>query len=184
MKRLGGNAVRMAVLSTVVSGLAFLGGSRFTGPFHGASALLGGLWSMISSLVVLQSSRQHTINSSLRRVLGTLIGAVVSGYYLTVLPFSVWGMVACVGVTVLIGEAAGAPDHARLAAITVVIVMGTAVANPAVSPVVGAVLRFTEACIGTAIATGAVLLWPQSRSTEQDAAAPATSSADRKESDE
>ncbi len=160
----------MAVLSAVVSGLAFLGGSRFTGPFHGASALLGGLWSMISSLVVLQSSRRHTIKSSLRRVLGTLVGAVLSGLYLSFLPFSIWGMVACVGVTVLIGEAAGAPDHARLAAITVVIVMGTAVANPAVSPVVDAALRFTEACIGTAVALGAVFLWPE----PQASAAPAS----------
>ena len=181
--RPGSNAVRMAVLSAAVSGLAVLGGSRFTGPFHGASALVGGLWSMISSLVVLQSSRRHTINSSLRRVLGTLIGAVVSGFYLSVLPFSIWGMVACVGVTVLIGEVAGAPDHARLAAITVVIVMGTAVANPAVSPVVDAALRFTEACIGTAIAVGAVFLWPQAaRSFEADAASP--SSPERKGSDE
>ena len=151
----------MAVLSAAVSGLAFLGGSRFTGPFHGTSALLGGLWSMISSLVVLQSSRRHTLSSSLRRVLGTLVGAVVSGLYLSFLSFSIGGMVACVGVTVLIGEAAGAPDHARLAAITVVIVMGTAVANPAVSPVVDAALRFGEACIGTGIAIGAVFLWPE-----------------------
>ncbi len=182
MSRIGGNALRMAVLSAVVSGLAFLGGSRFTAPFHGASALVGGLWSMISALVVLQSSRRHTIDSSLRRVLGTLVGAVLSGVYLSVLPFSIWGMVGCVGVTVLIGEAAGAPDHARLAAITVVIVMGTAVANPAVSPVVSAALRFTEACIGTAVAVGAVFLWPQSRPDDSDAAA--SSSPDRKGSDE
>lgn len=153
--------MRMAVLSAVVSGLAFVGGSRFTALFQGASALLGGLWSMISSLVVLQSSRRHTISSSLRRILGTLIGAVLSGLYLSVLPFSIWGMLACVGVTVLIGEAAGAPDHARLAAITVVIVMGTAAANPAMPPVVDATLRFTEACIGTAVAIAAVFLWPE-----------------------
>jgi uncharacterized membrane protein YccC len=180
VKRPGGNAVRMAVLSAVVSGLAFLGGSRFTGPFHGASALVGGLWSMVSSLVVLQSSRRHTIHSSWRRVFGTLIGALLSGLYLSVLPFSIWGMVACVGVTVLIGEAAGAPDHARLAAITVVIVMGTAVANPAVSPVVDAALRFAEACIGTAVAVGAVFLWPQAKAAEADAAP----SPQRKGSDE
>ena len=183
MKRPGVNAVRMAVLSAVVSGLAFLGGSRFTAPFHGASALLGGLWSMISSLVVLQSSRRHTIKSSWRRVLGTLIGALLSGLYLSVLPFSIWGMVACVGVTVLIGEMAGAPDHARLAAITVVIVMGTAVANPSVAPVVGAALRFTEACIGTAVAVTAVFLWPQQRPAEADAP-PSPSLPERKGSDE
>jgi len=163
----------MAVLSAAVAGLAFVGGSRFTALFHGTSALLGGLWSMISSLVVLQSSRRHTIDSSLRRVLGTLIGAVLSGFYLSVLPFSIWGMVACVGATVLIGEMAGAPDHARLAAITVVIVMGTAVANPNVAPVVDAALRFTEACIGTAVAVTAVFLWPQPATVEADAALPA-----------
>jgi uncharacterized membrane protein YccC len=65
----------------------------------------------------------------------------------------------------------------------VVIVMGTAVANPAVSPVVDAALRFTEACIGTAVALGAVFLWPQSRSAETDAA-PSPSPPERKGSDE
>jgi uncharacterized membrane protein YccC len=173
----------MAVLSAAVSGLAFLGGSRFTALFQGTSPLLGGLWSMISSLVVLQASRRHTIDSSLRRVLGTLVGAVLSAVYLSVLPFSVWGMVACVGVTVLIGETAGAPDHARLAAITVVIVMGTAVANPAVPPVVDAALRFTEACIGTAVAVTAVFLWPQARPVEGDTTLDVVSSP-RKGSDE
>jgi len=79
-------------------------------------------------------------------------------------------------------EAPGGGDHACLAAITVVIVMGTAVANPSVAPVVGAALRFTEARIGTAAAVTAVFLWPQPMSAEADAAP--SPSPDREGSDE
>ena len=152
----------MAILSAVVASLSFLAGSRFTALFHGASALVGGLWSLISAVVVLQSTRRATIDSVWRRLFGTFIGAALSAIYLSLFPFSLWGLALCVGLTVLAGQAAGAPDHARLAAITVAVVMITAKADPAAPPVLDAALRFAESCIGTAITAAAVFLWPES----------------------
>jgi uncharacterized membrane protein YccC len=153
--------IRVAVLSAVVSSLSFLVGSRFTALFHGSSAIVGGLWSMISAVVVLQATRRGTFDSAWRRLFGTLIGAVLSAIYLSLLPFSVAGLALCVGLTVLAGQAAGAPDHARLAAITVAVVMVTAKADPTVSPVLDAALRFVESGIGTAITVAAVFAWPE-----------------------
>jgi uncharacterized membrane protein YccC len=161
MALIGRDGLRVAVLSAVVSSLAYLGGSRFTALFHGASAVVGGLWSMISAVVVLQATRRATTDSAWRRLFGTLIGAVLSGVYLAILPFSLFGMAACIGATVLAGQATGAPDHARLAAITVAVIMVTSSVDPALSPALNAALRFGESCIGTAITVASVYAWPE-----------------------
>jgi uncharacterized membrane protein YccC len=159
--RLGREEVRIAVLSAAVSTLAYLGGSRFTAIFHGASAVVGGLWSMISAVVVLQATRRATLTSAGLRILGTLIGAVISGLYLSVFPYSLIGMTVCIGLTVLLGQATDTPDHARLAAITVAVIMVTSSVSPTLSPLVNASLRFAESCIGAGITVLAAHLWPE-----------------------
>jgi uncharacterized membrane protein YccC len=154
-------AVRVAILSAIVATLSFLLGSRFTALFHGSSAIVGGLWSLISAVVVLQATRRATIDLVWRRLFGTFIGAALSAIYLSLFPFSLAGLAPCVGASVLGGLAAGAPDHARLAAITVAVVMATAKADPTVPPLLDAALRFAESCIGTAITAAAVFAWPE-----------------------
>jgi uncharacterized membrane protein YccC len=57
-------------------------GFYFTSLFHGASAGIGGLWSLISGIVVLQSTRRNTWSSACLRILGTLVGSIISAAYL------------------------------------------------------------------------------------------------------
>jgi uncharacterized membrane protein YccC len=135
-------------------------GSYFTGLFHGASARIGGLWSMVSGIVVLQATRRTTWSSAWLRVLGTLIGSIIGAVYLSLLPFSAIGMAVCIFGTVLLCHAARIPDHARLAALTVAVIMVLSSVNQALSPILNAALRFAESCIGTALAVLAVLMWP------------------------
>lgn len=165
--RLGREQLRIAVLSAAVSTLAYLCGTRFTALFHGASAVVGGLWSMISAVVVLQATRRETITSAWRRILGTLIGAVISAAYLLAFPYSLVGMAVCIGATVLLGQATGSPDHARLAAITVAVIMVTSSVDAALSPLVNASLRFAESCIGAGITVLAAHLWPEGWRTQR-----------------
>lgn len=161
MKRPGADSVRVAILSAVVSVSSYLCGRTFTALFHGASAVVGGLWSLITVVIVLQQTRRDTLDSAWKRLFGTLTGAVLSGVYLSILPYSLIGMAACIGVTVLAGHALGAPDHARLAAITVAIVMVTAGVNPDLAPALDATLRFAESAIGAGVTIVAVHLWPE-----------------------
>jgi len=51
-------------------------------------------------------------------------------------------------------------SHGRLAAITVIVIMVTASLDPSLSPVLNALLRFVESCIGTGVAMLEVVLWP------------------------
>jgi uncharacterized membrane protein YccC len=153
-------AIRVAVQIALVSFASYWAGLHFTGLFHGGSASIGGLWSAVSAIVVLQATRRETWSSASLRILGTGIGSIISAAYLTVLRFSSIGMAASIFATVLLCDTARIPDHARLAAITVVVIMVITSIDPTLNPIHNAALRFSESCIGTAMAVLAVLLWP------------------------
>jgi uncharacterized membrane protein YccC len=157
------DAIRAAVQIALVSLTAYWFGFHSTSVFHGSSASIGGVWSAISGVVVLQATRRDTWSSAWLRILGTLIGSVISVACLTVLPFSPIAMAGCIFATVLLCHAVRIPDHARLAAITVSVIMVTTSLNPTLNPIQNAALRFSEACIGTTMAVLAVLMWPESK---------------------
>jgi uncharacterized membrane protein YgaE (UPF0421/DUF939 family) len=155
------DAFRIAVLNTLVCLLGYLGGYYLTTVVHLPGSALGGLWALISGIVVLQATRRETMASAWLRVLGTLVGAAISSVYLTFLPFCPLGMAVTIGVTVLLCQFIGIPDHARLAALTVAVIMVISSLHPEITPVINAVLRFVESCIGTVLAVAVILLWPE-----------------------
>jgi uncharacterized membrane protein YccC len=156
------NAV-VAVRTALVCFASYVTGSAFTSLFHAGSVVIGGVWSVISAILVLQATLEDTRGSAVLRILGTLIGATIAAIYLAFFRFDPLGMTVAVGVTVLFCQAIRVPDHARLAAVTVVIVLAVSVAMPTVSPALNALLRFLESCIGAGIATLTLLLTPGAR---------------------
>jgi uncharacterized membrane protein YgaE (UPF0421/DUF939 family) len=112
--------------------------------------------------VVLQATQKDTWSLAWIRILGTAIGSVVSAVYLMILPFSPVGMAAAIFVTMMICYAARIPSHARLAALTVLLIMVTSSMHPQLDPILNAALRFSESCIGTTMAVLIVLLFPGS----------------------
>jgi len=130
---------------------------------HGRSWSIGGLWSVVTGIVVLQATTRDAWQSALLRVLGTLIGTTIGDLYLQFFPFSVIGMAASVGLTVLLSQALNVPDHGRLAAITVALIIVISTGAPELSPFTNAALRFGEAVIGAGIGVLAVLLWPKTK---------------------
>ncbi len=153
------DAIRIAFQIALASFVSYLLGFYFTDLFHAESASIGGLWAAISSIVVLQASRHDTWSSALLRVIGTAIGAVISAAYLIVLPFNPFGIAVSIFVAVLLCHAIRVPDHARLAASTVAVVIVTASIHPALDPIVNAALRLSESFIGTVMAVLMVLIW-------------------------
>jgi uncharacterized membrane protein YccC len=151
--------LRIPAQIAVAAMVAYLLGFSFTSLFPGYLPKIGGLWSAISAIVVTQVSRQEARSSASLRVLGSAIGAVTSAVYLSLLPFHPVGMALAIFATVVICTALNIPSHGRLAAITVLVVMVTASLDPALNPLLNALLRFVESCIGTAVALLGVLLW-------------------------
>jgi uncharacterized membrane protein YccC len=151
--------LRIPAQIAVAALVAYLLGFSFTSLFPGYLPKIGGLWPAISAIVVIQVSRQEARSSASLRVLGSAIGAVTSAVYLSLLPFHPVGMALAIFATVVICTALNIPSHGRLAAITVLVVMVTASLDPALNPLLNALLRFVESCIGTAVALLGVLLW-------------------------
>ena len=156
--------VSVAIENALVSLAAYLIGHYFTGLFHDSSSRIGGLWSLIAAIVVLQATSRDTWKSAALRALGTLIGAILGGLYLYFFPFTAIGMAVSVGLTVLLCQALKVPDHGRLAAGTVALIMVISSGNPELSPFANAALRFIESVIGASIAVLAVLIWPKAKS--------------------
>lgn len=139
---------------------AYVAGYYFTSFFPGYLPKIGGLWSAISAIVVTQLGRKEALSSASLRVTGSAIGALTSAIYLSFLPFHPLGMAAAIFATVLVCTAVQIPSHGRLAAITVVVVMVTGSLDPKLNPLLNALLRLIESCIGTGMALLVVALWP------------------------
>ncbi len=151
--------LRIPAQIAVAALVAYLLGFYFTSLFPGYLPKIGGLWSAISAIVVTQVSRQEARSSASLRVLGSAIGALTSAFYLSLVPFHPLGMALAIFATGVICTALNLPSHGRLAAITVIVVMVTASLDPGLNPLLNALLRFVESCIGTAVALLGVLLW-------------------------
>jgi len=157
---------QIALAALVAYGLGY----SFTSLFPGYLPRIGGLWSAISAIVVSQNSREETVSSASLRILGSGIGALMSALCLSLLPFHPLGMALTIFLTVGLCLACRVPSHARLAAITVIVIMVTASLDPSLNPRINALLRFLESCIGTAVAVLDVLLWPGQRGDSEAAA--------------
>ncbi|MFM8525582.1 MAG: FUSC family protein [Cyanobacteriota bacterium] len=161
-----GEPLRLSLQIPLAALVAYLAGAWFTALFPGYLPKTGGLLSAISAILVTQLNRRDTTASASLRLLGSAIGALSSALYLTVLPFQPLGMAAVIFVTVLLCLVLNIPGHARLAAITVIVVMVSASLDPRLNPVVNALLRLAESGIGTLVAVLTVLLWPENHPSE------------------
>ena len=141
----------IAAEGIIITLLGYYLGSRFTAIFHGASAQVGGVWSVISGLVVLQSTIRETLKSSLLRSIGTFIGALVAASWLSLFGFSLIGMALCAGLTLAICYLVDIFEYARLAAATVIIIAALGQSSPDMPPFLNAFLRFSESSIGVGV---------------------------------
>ena len=142
---------------------AYLLGYYFTSLFHIGTSEIGGLWSVISGLVVIEGRRVDTFKSAKLRIIGSCIGALVSGTYLYFFPFSVAGFALCIGIGGVICHLLRMPAHVKLTGITIAVVMIVSIITHDVDPVMNAALRFMESIIGAlvavSVATGVTFLY-------------------------
>lgn len=93
--------IQISFQLSIVSLVSFLVGYHTTYLLHEESASIGGLWAVISAIVVIQATEHKTLRVAWFRILGTFIGAIISVAYLSLLPFSVLGMAGTIFIAVL-----------------------------------------------------------------------------------
>ncbi len=145
--------IQTFIKNIVVVLAAFLGGFYFTSMFHEPSSLVGGLWATISAIIVLEVSHYETLTAAKNRLLGSFIGAILSGIYLLFFPFTALGFVATIGVGVLVCFILKVPQAVKLTGITISVVVIVSTITKDLHPVANAGLRFVESAIGTGVAT-------------------------------
>jgi len=141
-----------ATNNTIIAAAAYLAGYYFTQLFQSNNAYLGGLWAVISGIIVFEDSRPKALKPAKLRVVGSFIGALVSGVYLYFFPFSVVGYAVCIGIGTLVCHLLRLPDHIKLASITISVIMIVSAMSNNADPAMNAALRFVESVIGTAVA--------------------------------
>lgn len=153
-------SLQIAIQFALISFLSYSLADTVSTVFNTGSGYIGALWAVISGIIVIQESRESTIDTAWLRILGSLAGAIISAAYLSFLPFTPLAMALLIGLTILICHALGVPGYARLAALTVSVVMVFSVVNPDITPVVNAATRFFEVVIGSSVAVAIVWIWP------------------------
>ena len=131
---------------------AYLCGFYFTKMIHEPTSFVGGLWAVISGIIVIEATASDTIHSAKIRIIGTLIGAIISGIYLFFFPFSLLGYGACIAVGVLVCYIFKVQHSVKLTGITISVVLIISTIEKELHPIINAGLRFVESAIGTGIA--------------------------------
>ena len=147
-------AIEIGLIAT----LAFAAGALFTRQFHHESALLGGIWSAVSAVVVYGADRSQVFGNSRRRLIGTLLGGLVSAVFLIVFEPSLVLLGVCAALTAAIVIVLGLAEYARLAVVTTVVVFAVQFEHGMVTPFFNAGLRIAESVIGMSVCFAIVLV--------------------------
>jgi len=148
-------AVEIGLIAT----LAAAAGALFTRQFHHESALLGGIWAAVSGVVV-YGDRAQIIGNSRRRMIGTVLGGIVSALFLLMFDPTLVLLGACAALTAALVILLGLSGHARLAVVTTVVIFAVQHEHRALSPFFNAGLRMAESAIGMSVCLLIVLVSP------------------------
>jgi len=85
------NRILTSMQTIIVIVAAYSCGFYFTEMFHEPTSFVGGLWAVISGIIVFEITAMDTLQSAKTRIIGTFTGALISGVYLILFPFSIIG---------------------------------------------------------------------------------------------
>ena len=115
-------------------------------------------WAAISAIIVMYSDVSRTLTASGYRLIGTAIGVTIGGVFAALFGKQLWAFGLAVAITVSICGLLGFAEAARLAGVSVAIVM--LVNNPS-KPWIAPLHRFLEVSFGIVIAVlVSALIWP------------------------
>jgi len=146
------NIITVTLQNIIIVCAAFLCGFYFTSLFHEPTSFVGGLWAVMSGIIVLEGTARDSLRSAKTRIIGTLIGAIISGIYLYFFDFSIVGYAICVGVGILICHIFKIKHAVKLTGITISVILIVTAVEKELHPMMNAGLRFVESAIGTAVA--------------------------------
>lgn len=151
-------SIRLLLKTFAIVVGSFLGGFYFTTLFHAPTSLVGGLWAVISAIIVLESSHAETFASAKFRLIGSFLGAILSAIYLYFFTFSILGLTATIGIGVILCYLLKLSQSVKLTGVTIAVIVIVSTLEHSLHPFLNAGLRFIECAIGTAAAVVVALI--------------------------
>jgi hypothetical protein len=136
----------LAAKTALAAGLCWWVAARF--------GLHDGYWGSISAIIVLQSSMGATVSASRERLLGTVIGTVL-GFSFSLFGVLPWNYILAVLAAVIVCGLLGLRSSARLAGVTITIIMLVQTAGPRRDL---ALVRVVEVILGIVVALAVTTL--------------------------
>jgi uncharacterized membrane protein YccC len=124
---------------------------------------LGGMWAVIATIFVYRVSYEESVAAAVSRTAATLLSFVLCLVYLVLLPFSVWGLAALIGVGALVMTLVGRPRDVVTTGITTAVVLVVAALEPH-NAWQQPILRLVDAVAGVAV--GLAAAWIGLRATD------------------
>ena len=143
---------RMATRSTVryscIAFIAYITGFAFSWLCYEPTAMIGGLWAVISGLIVSEPATvQESIATAKTRIIGSGIGSFFAAVYLLLFTFNPFTYALFIGAASVLCYHVNCGQHVKLAAITISVVIIVSTVSH-INPVLNATLRLFESCIG------------------------------------
>lgn len=151
-KVLGRSRITYALKVALAVFISYMIGKKISELFSELDPIIGGLWSVISAIFVLEEGHIETYKAAFLRILGTFIGSLTSGIFLFVIGQSLWTLVSCIFCTILICSILKLYEFIKIANIAVaVIIIVSQIQNPA-DIWLFCLSRFLDAVIGIVVA--------------------------------
>lgn len=153
---------KIAIKTGVAAALSLLAALWFSHILERPDKLVSGLWTVLSSIVVIQAYIEGTYKTAWTRFVGVLVGSVLGGMFVSVFgstsAFSLGVSLFC---TIILCSILNLKESFRIACLSVAVVSVLWGLSPEISPWTFAFFRFVDSCLGILIAIAVShLLWP------------------------
>jgi uncharacterized membrane protein YccC len=136
-RRLRREVVRMGALESFVLAAACLASyslvvwlSSLSSWVGQSDHIVGGVWAVITTIIVSKNSYRETATASVSRIYGTLVSVALCLLYLIFFPFHTWTLALLIGLSGFVTILIGRPGDAPAAAITTAVLIGLAQLSP------------------------------------------------------
>lgn len=129
--------------------------------------VVGGLWCVISSIIVLQENLGGTYRAIWNRLLGVIIGSICGAIFAAHIGSDLGMLGLAILTAIFLCSALGLQESYRIASLSVAVVMIPWELHPVVNPWISAIFRFLDTCLGFFVAVVmSHLLWPSQALTK------------------
>ena len=140
-----------ALEASVGSLISFLLGAWISTYLHAGSPLIGGLWAMISAVIIEHVNYKEMLKNAGIRITGTFIGIVISWIGFSIMGYHYSSLFVCMFTSVVVCAAFKLTVY-RLCCITSAIIFAVSQVGGYVSPGVNCTARFFESLTGVIVA--------------------------------